>query len=676
MVNDMATDIRNFVLMGHTQSGKTALCDSLLFKLGLNDRLGRVDDGTSIADYTDEEKKRKITIYAKTFTGEFAPKGGTGARMVFSDTPGYDDFVGQILCACRAADSALIVVDAAAGIQVGTAGAWKRCRALGMPCGVVVTGLDRENTDFGAVVEQLRGVWGARCAPVGLHSPGAAQTTDILGGAADGAGAELAAKYKGELSELAAESDDTLLEKYLGGEQLTGDELLGGLRSAMRNGSFVPVFPAVPMEGIGVVELLAGITRLFPAPSELEPKDAAGAPIKTDRDAPFVGFVWKSVTDAYAGKLAFVRVLAGTLTEGFEALNVNKGQKERIGSMLAMCGAKKPSPVVEAVAGDVVALPKLKNTELSDVLCAPGEKIELAPIVFPRPVVSFSAVAKERSDEDKIGIALNRVAEDDPTLIVERRADTNEIVISGMGDVHIDVAQELMKKRSNVDVTFSIPKVPYRETVTMMAEGHYKHKKQSGGRGQYGEVYARVAPKGADEEWFDDAVVGGVIPRNFIPACEKGFAEALVKGAVAGYPVVNVKVTVYDGSYHDVDSSEIAFKIAAGRAFREAMSKAKPVLLEPIMKVKVMISDQHMGEISGDMNHRRGRILGVDVEDGMEVITAEVPQSEMFRYSSELRSMTGGRGSFEMSFSRYDAVPSAIAQKIVAAVGKSDDEEE
>ncbi len=677
MVNNMAVaGVRNFVLLGHTQSGKTALCDALLFKLGLNDRLGSVDDGSSMADFTDEEKKRKITIYSKTFTGDFAPKGRAGARMVFSDTPGYDDFVGQILCACRAADSAIIVVDATAGIQVGTAGAWKRCRTLGMPCGVVVTGIDRENTDFNKVVEQIRAVWGARCAPVGFHMPGDGQIVDLIAGAGDGSGAELAGKYKGELAELAAESNDVLLEKYLAGEQLMGDELIGGLRAGMRAGSFVPVFPAAPAEDIGVAELLEGIARLFPIPSEREPKDAAGAPIQTNPDAPFVGLVWKSVTDAYAGKLAFVRVLGGTLKEGFEALNANKGHKERIGSMLAICGGKKPAPVSEAVAGDVVALPKMKNTGLNDVLCAPGLKVELAPIVFPNPVVSFAAVAKERADEDKIGIALSRVAEDDPTLTVERRADTNEIVISGMGDVHIDVAQELMKKRSNVDVTFSTPKVPYRETVSATAEGHYKHKKQSGGRGQYGEVYARVAPKGPDEEWFDDAVVGGVIPRNFIPACEKGFAEALTKGAVAGYPVVNVKVTVYDGSYHDVDSSEIAFKIAAGRAFREAMSKARPVLLEPIMKVKVMISDQHMGEISGDMNHRRGRILGVDVEDGMQVITAEVPQSEMFRYSSELRSMTGGHGSFEMSFSRYDTVPSAIAQKIVAAAGKSDDEED
>lgn len=678
MVQELAVaDIRNFVLLGHTQSGKTSLCDALLYKLGVNDRLGSAGDGTSMADHSDEEKKRKITIYSKTFAGNLEVKGGEPTRLVFTDTPGYADFIGQVLCACRASDSALIAVDAASGIQAGTSGAWKYCSAAGMPRGIAVTGLDRENTDFDRTLQQIREVWGARCVPAVFHLPGSGEVVNVLENrSGNGAGTEQAEKFKSELTELAAETDDALLEKYLGGEELTREELVKGLRAAMRDGKFIPVFAVIPTESMGVDELMAGVSLLFPSPADMEIKDAEDACIKTDSDAPFVGMVWKSVTDAYAGKLAFVRVFGGVLKEGMEVLNSNKGHKERIGSLLVMCGGKKPSSVPQAGAGDIVALPKLKDTGVNHVLCAPGHKVKLSPVTFPNPVVSFAAVAKERADEDKIGLALSRVAEDDPTLSVERRADTNEIVISGMGDVHIDVAQELMKKRSNVEVDFRTPKVSYRETVTTRAEGHYKHKKQSGGRGQYGEVYARVEPKDEDEEWFNDEVVGGVIPRNFIPACEKGFSEALAHGVVAGFPVVNTKVTVFDGSYHDVDSSEIAFKIAASRAFKEAMGKAKPVLLEPVMKVKVMISDQHMGDVSGDLNHKRGRILGVDVEDGMQVVTAEVPQAEMFRYSSELRSMTGGRGSFEMSFSKYDVVPAAIAQKVVAAAAKSSDEEE
>jgi elongation factor G len=326
-----------------------------------------------------------------------------------------------------------------------------------------------------------------------------------------------------------------------------------------------------------------------------------------------------------------------------------------------------------------VAIPKLKATSMGDTLCAPGTKVLCEKMVFPRPVTYQSVSAKTQADEDKLGPALARVADDDPTLKVERNTETKETLIAGLGDVHIDVAVQIMKNRSNVEVLLGTPKVPYRETVTTLGQGHYKHKKQSGGRGQYGEVYLKIqSKKPDDEEWFADAVVGGVIPHNFIPAVEKGVAEGMVSGSIAGYPVQNVKVSVYDGSYHDVDSSEIAFKIAAARAFKEAMAAAKPVLLEPIMKVRVIIPDHFMGDINGDLNHRRGRILGMEVEDGMQCVVAEVPQAELFRYPAELRSMTGGQGTFEMEFSRYDVVPSNVAQKVIAAAAankKKEDEE-
>lgn len=661
-------DVRNFVLLGHTGSGKTTLCDALLFKLGINDRLGLVGAGSSMSDYTEEEINRKISIYAKTFTGAFKAGGGRKIKMVFSDTPGYDDFFGQVLGASRVADAALVAVDAVAGIQVGTSRVWKRCEVLGLPRGIVVTGLDRENADFDKILADVQKLWGARCVPMVVPLNG--KLVDVL--ASDDPAAQT---HKNSLIERAAESDDAMLEKFLGGQALSPDELGRGLRAAVRGGNLIPVFAVMPLKDQGINELLEGVTRLFPSPADLPIKDAEGNPVNSAPDAPFTGFVWRIVTDPFAGKLAYVRVYGGTLKEGLELVNVTQGQKERVGAFF-VGGGKKPVPASEAQAGDIVALAKLKFTKLNDVLCAAGHKAAFDPIVYPAPVVSFAAFAKEKGDEDKIGIALSRVSEDDPTLKVERHAYTNELVISGMGDTHLDVAGELMKKRSNITVEFRVPKVLYKETVTALGEGHYKHKKQSGGRGQYGEVFAKVSPKKPDEEWFDDAVVGGVIPRNFIPACQKGFVEAMAHGTMAGYPVVDVKVTLHDGSYHDVDSSEIAFKIAGARAFKDAMSKARPVLLEPIMEVKVTIPDNFMGEINGDLNHKRGRIMGVAVEDGMQVITAEAPQAEMFRYCSELRSITGGRGSFELRFLRYDVVPSNIAQKIVASAEKTKEEEE
>ncbi|MCX6993778.1 MAG: elongation factor G [Kiritimatiellaeota bacterium] len=667
-------DVRNFVLLGHTGSGKTMLCDAFLCKLGLAEKMGQVSAGTSLSDFTEEEISRKISLYTQSFTGAFKSKQGQKIQMTFVDVPGFDDFYGQVLCASRVADAALITIDATAGIQVGTNRVWRRCVALGLPRAIVITGLDKENANFAKILADVQAVWGPKCVPVVFSTPDG--MVEVLGPAAPaGASAADWQAYKSALIERAAETDDALLEKYLGGTELTADEIAKGLRAAVCAGSLIPVFAVMTPKDIGVNELLGGIVRLFPTPLERTVKDAAGTAINPAPEAPFVGVVWRHVTDPYAGKLSYVRIYGGMLKENTEIFNATKGQKEKIGVLLQPQG-KKPSPITEARSGDIVALPKLKNTGLNDVLCAVGQKVAFEPVVFLSPVVSVSVLARNQADDDKLGIALTRAVEDDPTLVVERHADTRETVLSGMGDAHLELVHELMKRRSNLDAEFKVPKVAYKETVTGLGDGHYKHKKQSGGRGQYAEVYCKVQAKRPDEEeWFVDAVVGGVIPRNFIPACEKGFLEAIPHGVLAGYPVVNVKVSVYDGSYHDVDSSEIAFKIAAARAFKEALTKAKPVLLEPIMTVRVMVPEQSMGDINGDLNHRRGRILGVDMEDGVQVITAEVPQAEMFRYSSELRSITGGRGSFEIKFARYDVVPNMIAQKVIAGAEKKEEEE-
>jgi elongation factor G len=669
------SDARTFALMGHTGSGKTTLVDAMLLKLGLNDRLGSVANGSSMADYTDEEKDRRISIFAKPFTGTFK-SAGKSINMVFLDTPGYQDFQGQQIAATRAVETVVIAVDAVAGVQVGTRRAWKLAEAEGLARAFVVTGIDRDNADFWKTVEAIQAAFGAGCAAVTVPAQGNTGIVDVLAPNPPPALAGRIDELKGKLVELASETNDSLIEKFLGGEALSAEELSVGLRNAVRTRVLAPIFACMSLKDLGVSELLEGSVRLFPSPADMPAKTAEGTPIPPETDKPFAGFVWRTVNDPFVGQLTFVRVLAGTLKSDSELLNATKGQKERVGNLIALNG-RKQAPITAATAGDIVAIPKLKSTGVNDSLCAVGQTLSMRKMTFPSPVMFQAVTAKTQADEDKIGPALQRVCDEDPTLHYEHNRETKEVVLMGLGDVHLDVAVQLMKNRGNTNVNLNTPKVPYRETVTSRGEGHYKHKKQSGGRGQFGDVYLRCAAKQPDDpEWFEDAVVGGVIPGNFIPAVQKGVVEGMTRGTVAGYPVTDIKVTVYDGSYHEVDSSEIAFKIAGRGAFKDAMAKAKPVLLEPIMTVKVTIPDTFMGSINGDLNHKRGRILGMSQDEGMQVITAEVPQAELFRYAAELRSMTGGQGSFEMTFCRYDVVPSNVAQKVIAAAGKQKEEEE
>lgn len=670
MKNIPVADTRNIVLLGHTGSGKTTLLDAMLYKLGINDRMGLTSSGSSVADWTEEERDRKITIWAKPFTAGCTTRHGKPLNLVITDTPGYADFHGQMVAATAVADAALIVIDAAAGIQMGSSKAWKRCEALGLPRGIVITGLDKENVSFEETLLSIQEIWGKKCVPVELPTHDRHAIIDILEDQIPDELSAEAEQAKNVLEEDAAEENDAYLEKYLSGEHLTHDELQNGLRVAVQRCHLVPVFEAEPLQGIGIEQLLEEIHNLFPAPDDKVWAAADGSKVETAPEAPLVAQVWRSVNDAYVGQLSFLRILGGTLRSDSEVLNATKGQKERIG-FVHLVNGKKSESVQEAHAGDVVALAKLKFTGTNDTICQIGKEIKLAPIQFPNPVMSLAVTPKTAGDDDKIGIGLQRVAEEDPTLRVERHAETKELILAGMGDIHLDVAVGRMKKRSNVDVVLNTPKIAYKETITARAEGHYKHKKQSGGRGQYGEVYLRVAPMADGEtEWFEDALVGTNVPRNFVPAIQKGILEGMNKGALSGSPVINTKVSIYDGSHHEVDSSEIAFKIAGARAFSDGMSKARPVLLEPIMTVKVTVPDRYMGDITGDMNHRRGRILGISNEDHMQIIEAEVPQSEMFRYASELRSLTQGQGSFESAYARYDIVPANVAQKIIAEAAK------
>ena len=659
-------NVRNFVILGHSGSGKTTLTDLLAFKLGINDRQGFVDNGTSVSDYTDEEKTRKISIFACPFMGDYKSASGADYRLVFTDTPGYMDFYGQVFGAVRASDAALITVDATGGVQVGTRRAWQACQAGNLQSrGFVVTGLDKENASFDKALAAIQAAFGPNCVPVVVPA-GGGKMVDLL--AAHDLSPELQ-EIKGKLVEAAAETDDTLIAKFLAGEKLTAAEIATGLVHAVADGKFYPVFAATPLkDAAGVTETIEGICHLFPCPGSRTFKDAAGKELKPDPAAPFVGQVWRTLIDPFIGQVSYVRVISGTLVKG-DLVNTSTGAHESAGAIITTVG-KKQATHDHAGPGEIVAIPKLKATKTGHTLAAAGQTTQVAPLNFPNPVMYMAITAKTQADEDKMGTAIHRLCDQDPTLHVEKNAETKEVVLKGLGDVHIDVAVKLMKQ-NNVNVDLSTPKVPYRETVTALGEGHYKHKKQTGGRGQFGEVYLRVDPLHAGEkEWFLDEVVGGTIPNNFKPAVHKGVVEGMLAGSVAGYPVQGVKVHMYDGSYHDVDSSEIAFKIAAMRAFRDAMSKAHPVLLEPIMTIKVSVPEHYMGTINGDLTHKRGHVLGLEPEHDMQVITAEAPLSELFKYAAELRSMTGGQGSFDMTFARYAVVPANVAQKVIAEAAK------
>ena len=666
-----SSKVRNFVILGHSGSGKTTIVDAVAFKLGLNDRMGLVANGSSVSDTSDEEKNRKITVFASSFTASHK-LGDDEYRMVFTDTPGFMDFYGQMLGAAEAADFALITVDASSGVQVGTRRAWSLCKEAEISIvAFAVTGLDKENSSFDKTIAAIRDAFGVNCVPVTVPLGG-----DTVANILDTETLpEELADVRNSLAEAAAETDEALMEKYFADGSLSPDDIRRGLNAGIAAGSVHPIYSTMPLKGVGISEMLDSFCRLLPGPGTRVYKDAKGEKIACDETGPLVARVWRTMTDTFIGQLSYVRVISGTMTPGMTVQNNSTDSKEAVSTMLHVIG-KKQTPVAKAVPGDIVALPKLKNTKTGNTLAASGSSVLLPEMAFPPPVMFMALAAKTQADEDKLSTAIHRLLDSDPTLQYEKQVETKQVVLKGLGDVHIDVAVSLMRSQSNVNVDLSTPKVPYRETVIALGEGHYRHKKQSGGRGQFGEVYLRVEPLAdGEDEWFLNEIVGGAIPGNFIPAVHKGVVEGMQAGSVAGYPVQNIKVHIYDGSYHDVDSSEIAFKIAGSRALREGMAKAKPVLLEPIMSLKITIPEVFMGAISGDMPHKRGRVLGMEAEEGVQIIAAEAPLAELFKYAAELRSITGGQGSFTMEFNRYDIVPSNVAQKIIAEAAKNRQEE-
>ena len=665
---------RNFVVAGHTGSGKTSLCDLMLFKAGAVDRCGKVDQKNSISDYTPDEQEKLSSIYATSLNCPWKDN-----YFFFFDTPGYGEFICETTAAISAADASLIVVDAVNGVEIGTSTAWKLSKEKALPRFILINRLDRERADFFTVLKQVQEAFGKTVCvpftmPVGKEDALSAVVNVLKGKDIPDEVAGDVETYREQLMDTIAESDEELMMRYLDGEELSDEEIASGLHKAIMSGDLVPVFASSVEKDIGVSELMDGIVSLMPTPlvkAEFALEDGDNIPIAVDGIGSAI--VFKSIVDPFIGQLTFLRVCSGVIKADSEVYNVSKKSKERFGPIYLMNG--KNQEQVDAVGpGAVIGVPKLKQTAMNDTLSTSNSSKAIKKIVFPNPVMSYAITAVKSGEEEKIGTGLTRLAESDNGIKIERNAETHELILSGMGDQHLTQVMKKLKENAKVEVNYDAPRIPYRETITSNGEANYRHKKQSGGHGQFGEVYLRVAPHPEGYEFVNE-VVGGNIPKNFIPAVEKGVVEAMVKGPLAGCTVQNMTVTVYDGKHHPVDSSEMAFKIAARTAFRMAMANSKPILLEPIQNVKIMIPDEYMGDITGDLNHKRGRILGMNAEEGLQVVNAEIPLSEMARYATELRSMTQGRGLFEMEFARYEMVPANISKDIIDTYQKEQEEE-
>ena len=676
--------IRSVAVVAHSGAGKTSLIDAMLYAAGANTRLGKVNDGTSMCDYNADEIERKITINSKVLHIDWS-----NSRIYLLDTPGYADFIGEVIATLGACDSGLVLIDGTCGVEVGTERVWELLNQHNLPRAIFINKLDKENANFSTVLSEIKKRLGKKCLafqfPVGSEAS-FKEGVDLLNQEALNKLADAdktkAEELRKELIEAVAESDDTLLEKYLEGEELPPEVIHKAARSAVLSGKIVPVFCGAATKEIGVKDLLTGIMDFLSSPGDrgkiqgLDPKSKENKEIKISADGPFTAQVFKTILDPYVGQLTLFRVFSGSFSENSSFYNSTKETKERIGKIYLLQGKEQKS--IDSIScGDIAAVAKLKDTATGDTLCNEKDPVVFAPIVFPEPAISSSVKPKSRSDEEKISSALSKLTNEDLTFKVSRDQLTKELIISGIGDLHLDVMVNRLKKRFEVEVELGVPKVAYKETVTKSAKAQGKYKKQSGGRGQYGDVWLELGPSSSGENFeFVDKIFGGSVPKNYIPSVEKGVKQAISEGAVAGYPLVNVKVIIYDGSYHQVDSSDMAFQIAGAMALRKCVQQANPVLLEPIMDVEVLVPEEFMGPISSDLSSRRGRILGMDVRSNTQVIKAQAPLAEMFKYATDLRSMTQGRASYTMKFSRYDQVPQKISASIIEKAKKEKEEKE
>ena len=677
-------DIRSIAIVAHGSAGKTSLAEALLFDAGVTTRRGSVENGNTVSDYTTEEQKRQISISTSLLNYDYK-----GKKVFVLDVPGYADFIGDLRSSLRVAGSAVMVVSAVDGIEVQTEKAWEFAQEFETSTIFFINKMDRENADYNGVYEQIRAnlTKGAYrfMLPIGSEDSFKG-VVDVLKDIAyvysDDSGKfeeqgipedmiSDAHRARGYLVEAIVEEDEEMMMRYLDGEDIPIDELLPVLQRCIYKCKIFPVMPGSALKNIGVRQLMDLIVDYLPSPLEMRERPAVKGEekeitIKPDDNATFSGLCFKVLVDPYVGKLSYVRVNSGKLTTDEPIFNVSTGQEERVSTFKIMQG-KDSVDVKEVTTGMIVAIPKLQSTRAGDTLGKAGSTVLYPAIKFPRPVYSVAVDPESRADEDKLGTAVRRITEEDPTVSFEKNAETNDNILSGMGNLHLDIVLAKLKDRFGVNLKTRVPQVAYRETIRKSAKAQGKHKKQTGGHGQYGVVYIEFSPLERGEGFvFEDKITGGTVPRQYIPAVEKGLRECLNKGVLAAFPTVDFKASLYFGSYHDVDSSEMAFKTAAHLAFKKGMAEASPILLEPVMDVKVIVPDQYLGEIMGDFNTRRGRIMGVDTLGHLQVVNAQVPQAEMFQYAINLRSMTSGRGTYEMNFSHYDPVPDEITKKIVS----------
>ncbi len=676
-----AASIRNVAVVGHGGSGKTQLVSALLFDAGMVNRLGKVDDGTTVTDYDEEEIARKHTLSASLSYAEW-----NKTKINLIDTPGFGNFFTDARAAMRVADGALVVVDGVAGVEVQTEKAWAVADELALPRLVVINRLDRDRSSLDRTLESVREVCGRAVIPIQLpigEEKNFSGVVDLVAlkaytFAADGSGkmtegavpaalTDAANAAREALIEMVAEADESLMEKFFEAGTLTQEELVKGLATATRAAKIFPLVCTSSLANIGAQPLMDAVLSYLPSPAE-RPFTATvdGQPKVADEKAPYAAFVWKTVADQFAGRITMFRVYQGTLKADSTVQNQTQSAPERLGHLMVMQG-KTPTTVPEIKAGDLGAVAKLKDTRTNDTLADKAAGVTFQPIAFPDPVLSYAIEPKSRGDEDKISTAMHRLEEEDGTIRYQRDPQTHELLLAGQGQLHIEVTVAKLKRRFGVEVLLKPPRIPYRETITAKVEAHGRHKKQTGGHGQFGDCKIRMEPlpRGGEFEFVVD-IFGGSIPRQFIPAVEKGIQESRLRGYLAGFPVVDFRVVLYDGSYHDVDSNELSFKTAGWLAFKDGMSKAHPTLLEPIMNVEVYTPGDHAGDLMGDLNGRRGRISGMEARGLTTVIKAQVPMSEMLTYEQHLTSVTGGRGAYQMEYSHYDEVPAHLQQKIVA----------
>ncbi|MCD1146831.1 elongation factor G [Peptoniphilus sp. KCTC 25270] len=681
------SQVRNLALVGHSGSGKTNLTEAMLFQSGATKKIGHVAEKNTISDFSKEEMERGTSIGTSIIPIEWR-----NLKLNIIDTPGYMDFVGEAVGALRAAEAALMIIDATAGIQVGTERMWKYTEKIDLPRIIFVNKIDGENVNFRNLMEEIEEKFGKKVIPFSVpigEGENFIGVTDVIfqkgfkyeNGApneVDLTHDQLKATERmyEEIAEVVAESDEVLMDKYFSGEKFTREDLLRGVTTALLEGDAVPLLVGSAEKGIGIDILLNTIVNYMPAPDDERAHTGfryeSGEERSVNPKEPYSAVVFKTITDPYVGKISIFKVISGVIKKDTHLYNSRQEADEKMGGLFVVRG-KTQMEVDEIQAGDIGATAKLSATQTGDTLCDKAHPVVYKKVRMPKPVYYYAIEAASKNDEEKLSLSLRKLQEEDPNLVIERNPETKQLTIGGQGNAHLDVILEKLKNTFNVEVNIVPFIIPYRETIRGTASVQGKHKKQSGGAGQFGDVWIRFEP--CEEDFiFDEEVFGGSVPKNYFPAVEKGLQESMEHGVLAGFPVRGVKAVLYDGSYHDVDSNEVSFKLAANLAFKKGIQEAKPVLLEPIMKVEVSIPDDYMGDVMGDMNKRRGRILGMDQQkDGGQLIIAEAPHAEMFEYAIDLRAMTQGRGTFTMEFVRYEEVPAQMAEKIIAEAKAKDE---